>query len=66
MVKGDCVTGGYSIFVCERCGVSYTVTYDQAKGHDWEVVAAKDPTCDTNGWEGFAYCETVPKKKSKP
>ena len=41
VVKGDCVTGGYSIFVCKRCGVSYTVTYDQAKGHDWEVVAAK-------------------------
>ena len=61
VVKGDCVTGGYSIFVCERCGVSYTVTYDQAKGHDWEVVAAKDPTCDTNGWEGFAYCKTCGK-----
>ena len=57
VVKGDCVTGGYSIFVCERCGDSYTVTYDQAKGHEWIVVAAQEATCDTNGWKGFAYCK---------
>lgn len=52
-VEGDCVTGGYSIFVCERCGVSYAVTYDQADGHVWKIVAAVPSDCTTNG--NYAY-----------
>ena len=55
-VEGDCVTGGYSIFVCERCGDSYAVTYDQADGHVWKIVAADPSDCTTNGNYAYAYC----------
>ena len=57
-IEGSCVTAGKIQYTCERCGEIYIETVQTATGHVWEVVAAKDPTCDTNGWEGFAYCKT--------
>ena len=60
-IEGSCVTAGKIQKTCERCGEINVETVQTATGHVWEVVAAKDPTCDTNGWEGFAYCETCGK-----
>ena len=57
-IEGSCVTAGKIQKTCERCGEINVETVQTATGHVWKVVAAKDPTCDTNGWEGFAYCET--------
>ena len=57
-IEGSCVTAGKIQYTCERCGEIYIETVQTATGHVWEVVAAKDPTCDTNGWKRFAYCET--------
>ena len=60
-IEGSCVTAGKIQKTCERCGEINIETVQTATGHVWEVVAAKDPTCDTNGWEGFAYCKTCGK-----
>ena len=57
-IEGSCVTAGTIQYTCERCDLIRTETVQNASGHVWKVVAAQDPTCDTNGWNGFAYCET--------
>ena len=43
--------------VCKWCGAEVDIPLGDPAGHTWVVVAAQDPTCDTNGWNGFAYCE---------
>ena len=42
---------------CKWCDAEVEVPLGDPAGHTWVVVEQVDPTCDTNGWEGFAYCE---------
>ena len=59
-----CTAEGYTTFVCDRCGETFTTDYVAALGHDYsgtQTVVA--PTCTEEGYTGTKciHCDSVQK-----
>lgn len=46
VTEPTCTEGGYTTYICDRCGESYTGDYTSALGHDWG-----EPEWEWNGEE---------------
>ena len=73
VTKPDCISGGYTTFVC-ACGDSYVGNDTDALGHDWKDATCTDPkTCAAcgvtegraNGHKWDEGTVTVPAEESK-
>ena len=48
VVPATCVTGGYTLEICTRCGKKNVTNETEALGHNWETTE-KAPTCTEAG-----------------
>ena len=52
IIEATCVTDGYTVYTCNRCGTTQRGDYVEATGHHYsEKVVA--PTCTTDGYTAF-------------
>ena len=51
LVPATCVTGGYTLDICTRCGDKVVSDPTDALGHDWEVAVTKAAGCTEKGTE---------------
>ena len=59
VVEPTCTEGGYTYYICSRCGEEITVegSETEAKGHTWKEYPAKEATCTEYGTSAYAQCE---------
>ena len=48
-VSATCITQGYTLHTCSRCGNNYKDTYTNALGHDYKLTTQKAATCTADG-----------------
>lgn len=53
-VTETCVTKGYTLTICTRCGHKEVSDETKALGHEWDSEITKEATCTENGNEHFA------------
>lgn len=50
IIEPTCEEEGYTLYVCQSCGYSYTDNYVDEKGHYWDNASIiKEPTCLEDG-----------------
>jgi len=59
-----CTARGYTEYVCNKCGNSYTSDYVEATGHAWNVTSTKNATCTASGTQSSS-CKTCGKNKTE-
>lgn len=52
-VPATCVTGGYTLDICTRCGDKKVTNPTDALGHDWDVEITKAASCTEKGTETY-------------
>ena len=55
-VEPTCTEYGYDVYVCDACGLQYSMNLVLPNGHSKVSVEAKAPTCTEIGWEAYEYC----------
>ena len=55
-VSANCTEVGYIVYKCTECEHVYTVSHENALGHDAVLHEGKEPTCTEAGYAAYVTC----------
>ena len=64
-VAGTCISSGYTVGICDRCGNEAIEETDVYGDHTWKDVAAVEATCEKDGYSAHKLCKICGETEGK-